>query len=451
MIIKAQECPAWLKSGAIYQINPRTFSAEGTIASVTAELPFLASLGFKTMYLCPIFSEDDSEDTENFSDRQKRSATGNPKNPYRMKDYFEIDSEYGTMADLRAFVETSHALGMRVLLDLVYAHIGPHAAILRTHPEFAKQNADGSFLNGPWHFPLLDYDNPGLREYLWSNMAYYIAEIGVDGFRCDAADYTPIDFWVEGRRRIRTMVPDAVLLYEGGKGDALIAGFDAIYGFGWHETLYSFLRGEKTAADLRGCWEWTNQNYPSGAVIMRDIDNHDTVTDWDVRAEKLAGHAGMDLVEVLNFMIDGVPMVYCGNELGCAAHLSMFANRFHPGVFEVTDRSEAAKAADFSVRRQNLIRRLNTIRRENSAVRDGETAWLTVQTIGDCGQITAFCRKGTDSTVTVIGNLSAQPCRIRQAEEILKGNVLLESGISAEQDGIMTLDGYGYLVTETRE
>ena len=51
MIKKALEAPEWLKAGEIYQINPRTFCAEGTIKAVTKQLPFLADFGFKIMYL----------------------------------------------------------------------------------------------------------------------------------------------------------------------------------------------------------------------------------------------------------------------------------------------------------------------------------------------------------------------------------------------------------------
>ena len=117
--------PEWFKRAAVYQINLRTFSEEGTIKSATRELSNIASLGFKIMYLCPIFKADVSDDKKYWSKRQLASNTDNPKNPYRISDYFEIDEEYGTMDDLREFVRVSHELGMRVMLDLVYFHIGP--------------------------------------------------------------------------------------------------------------------------------------------------------------------------------------------------------------------------------------------------------------------------------------------------------------------------------------
>jgi len=195
---------------SIYQINPRTFSREGTINAVTEELPKLRDLGFKFMYLCPVFREDDSTDRSFWSTRQKASNTDNPKNPYRMNDYFEIDEEYGTMEDLKRFVAESHKLGMKVILDLVYLHIGPNAEILKTHPEFAARNEDGSVKLTKWNFPYLNFKSEGLREYLYCNMVYYVGVIDADGFRCDVGDAVPIDFWQEGRRRICAIKPDAV-------------------------------------------------------------------------------------------------------------------------------------------------------------------------------------------------------------------------------------------------
>ena len=71
--------PEWLNKNAIYQINPRTFSKEGTIEAITKELPFLKKLGFNIVYLCPIFEEDGSDDITCWSPRQIASETGNPK------------------------------------------------------------------------------------------------------------------------------------------------------------------------------------------------------------------------------------------------------------------------------------------------------------------------------------------------------------------------------------
>ena len=98
----------WFKKTSVYQVNPRTFSREGTIKAVTDELPTLKELGFGIIYLCPIFKTDDSKDKAYWSPRQIASNTENPKNPYRMVNYFEIDEEYGSMADLNEEVLRQH-------------------------------------------------------------------------------------------------------------------------------------------------------------------------------------------------------------------------------------------------------------------------------------------------------------------------------------------------------
>lgn len=90
--------PEWLIKLSIYQINPRTFSKEGTLSAVIEKLGFLKNIGFDIIYLCPIFEEDDDEDINHWSERQKKSGTKNPKNPYRIKNYFNIDSKYGSLA-----------------------------------------------------------------------------------------------------------------------------------------------------------------------------------------------------------------------------------------------------------------------------------------------------------------------------------------------------------------
>lgn len=439
--------PEWLSHSAVYQINPRTFSPEGTLAAVTHALPALRELGFRVMYLCPIFEEDPSENQDYWSERQKRSATGNPKNPYRMNNYFRIDPEYGTEEDLRTFIDTAHALGMRVLLDLVYLHIGPEAPILQKHPEFARQDKNGNIVYTAWHFPYLDFRSAGLREYLWCNMVYFIGELDADGFRCDVGDGVPLDFWVEARRRMRAVKPDAVLINEGQNWDYLVTGFDSSYCFAWHELLYRVISGEKTAADLRAFREELDSRLPAGTRLLQDMENHDTVTDWPERAECRAGHDGMEEIQVLNYLLRGIPMVYCGNELADTAHLSMFANRFHPGVFETTDRTKATQEP--ALRRQAVMRTLNALKKDSVVLCDGETEWLDHSAPE---QVLAFRRTAGERSIVFVGNLSAQPVTV-QVRESAGGTVLLQNGVrnvTGAPDGrTLTLERYGYLVTET--
>ncbi|NLC82385.1 MAG: hypothetical protein GX748_14495, partial [Lentisphaerae bacterium] len=85
---QARPSPAWLTDGVIYQIQPRAFTPEGTLKAAQARLPRLAELGVTVLYLCPIFVADDDMDLAFWSPRQKKSGMNNPRNPYRMKDFY---------------------------------------------------------------------------------------------------------------------------------------------------------------------------------------------------------------------------------------------------------------------------------------------------------------------------------------------------------------------------
>ena len=204
-----RQWPAYAEKAVIYQIFLRSFTLEGTLKAAEKMLPHLAGLGIDIVYLCPPVVADDDMDKSHWSDRQNKSGFENPKNPYRLKDYYHVDPEYGTDQDLKDFVAAAHKLGMKALLDLVYYHCGPKAVFLDEHPEYVKLNDDGSIKLGRWHFPELNFDNPELREYLWQNMEYFIRDFDFDGFRCDVSSLVPIDFWEEGRRRIENIKPAA--------------------------------------------------------------------------------------------------------------------------------------------------------------------------------------------------------------------------------------------------
>ncbi|MBQ9132624.1 MAG: hypothetical protein IJX62_09180, partial [Clostridia bacterium] len=95
----------------IYEILLRTFTEEGTLKAATARLPHVAALGVDIVYLTPFCEMDADEDRSAWSQRQIASGMDNAKNPYRICDYFKIDSEYGTEQDLKEFMETAHKLG----------------------------------------------------------------------------------------------------------------------------------------------------------------------------------------------------------------------------------------------------------------------------------------------------------------------------------------------------
>ena len=178
----------------IYQIMFKTFTREGTIKEATKKLSHVSALGVDIIYLSPFCEMDTDTDRSAWSERQIKSGMNNPKNPYRIADYFKIDEEYGDDDDLKAFMAEAHGLGMKVVFDLVYMHCGP-AKFVGEHPTYVKRDENGNILCSKYNFPLLDYNNPELCEYMWSNMLYLVEKFDVDGYRCDVGDRVPLFFW----------------------------------------------------------------------------------------------------------------------------------------------------------------------------------------------------------------------------------------------------------------
>ena len=93
---KERNLPVNLEKCVIYQVFLRAFTLEGTLKAAERLLPHLADLKVDIIYLCPVVEADDDANQELWSERQLMSKSGNPKNTYRMKDYYKIDEEYGT-------------------------------------------------------------------------------------------------------------------------------------------------------------------------------------------------------------------------------------------------------------------------------------------------------------------------------------------------------------------
>lgn len=249
---------------------------------------------------------------------------------------------------------------------------------------------------------------------------------------------------MEGRRRITAIKPDAVLINEGSNEASLYAGFHAIYGFSWHSCLYDVMIGGTSAAKMREDWEAVHKRLPAGSRILRDMDNHDTVTDWPGRIETLVGHDGMDLILTLNHVIDGVPMVYCGNELADTAKLSMFANRFHPGKYSVTRRDEAAKQTPAALQRQKLLRQLISLRKEDILFREGETVWLEQD---QPDTVIAFCREYEGRKLWFIANTGTADVTVTVDEPIsAAAQTLIASAAERQGETTLVLKGRGFIL-----
>jgi len=205
----------WWRQAVVYQVYPRSFADSnadgiGDIAGVTSRIPYLAALGVDAVWLSPFYPS--------------ALADGG----YDVADYRNVAPELGTLDDFDAMVAAAHAVGIKVVVDIVPNHTSDlhpwFAEALASEPGSAARNryifrdglgADGSQPPSDWisHFggpawtrlpsvngvggqwychlfapeqPDLNWDNPEVREDFKTTLRFW-ADRGVDGYRVDVA------------------------------------------------------------------------------------------------------------------------------------------------------------------------------------------------------------------------------------------------------------------------
>ena len=427
---QARTSPEWITRGVMYQIQPRAFTPEGTFKAAQARLSKLADLGVTILYLCPVFVADDDMDQASWSPRQKKSGMNNPRNPYRMKDFYHIDPEYGTDQDLKNFAAAAHALKMRVMLDMVFLHCGPKAIFLKEHPDFIKRGKDGKAVNAAWAFPALNHANPDLREYLWKNMEWWVRDFAVDGFRCDVADGIPLDFWETARERLEKIRPDVGMLAEGTRKADQLKAFDLDYGWG------PAFKAWNNAAEVRKLWETMRDARPKGgARFIRFIDNHDISNDdYENRLEKRWGSQRVNAALAALFTLDGVPFLYNGQEVADTARHSIFGRL----PIDWANGETAAGKARFA-----FCQKLCAMRRSEPALTQREVVWLN----NDAPEaVLSYLRTSGNGKILTVLNLTGNPVNVKLPGLAETFKPLLAEGAKRNGDGGFALEANGYFV-----
>lgn len=408
----AKPVPEWFRTGLTYQIMPRSMSEEGTLKGAEAHLERLQDLGVNTVYLLPVNEADTDMNKAFWSERQHKAGFDDPRNPYRAGDYFHVDPEYGTDKDLHDFVAHAHALGMKVLLDMVFLHCGPSAKVLKEHPDYFQRGTDGELQLGEWHFPIFDYGNPAARAYLKTVMAYYVADANVDGFRLDVADEIPLDFWEEAREMLDGMRPDLVLVAEGSRPENTLKAMDCNYNFPVMRELRRWLRrsfqGRATFdfSIIRKAHEDYFANCPQGTLLWNFSENHDTATDdYDLRMEKNWGYGCSTLLMAFCFALDGVPFLVNGQEICYDKRISLFGHK------DCWIHWEEAADNPRAQERTEMIRRWVEMRGRYSALTHGQTLWLDNDRPAEVG---AFLRRdGKSDDILFVGNFSDKKVSVK--------------------------------------
>ncbi|HEX8198924.1 MAG TPA: malto-oligosyltrehalose trehalohydrolase [Isosphaeraceae bacterium] len=236
---------------AIYELHVGTFSPEGTFAGATERLPWLKDLGVTAIELMPL------------ADFPGRRGWG-----YDGVDLFAPARCYGRPDDLRGLVDRAHRLGLAVLLDVVYNHLGPDGNYLA---QFSPYYFAGK--PSPWG-PAINLDGPhsaSVREFLIENALHWIHEYHLDGFRLDAThhlrDEGPRHLLAELAARVRASAegrPVHIIAEDPRNLAPLVRaeaeggwGLDGVWADDFHHELRRFLTGETEGLfrDFRGSLE----------------------------------------------------------------------------------------------------------------------------------------------------------------------------------------------------
>ena len=344
---------AWPARGIAYEIFVRAFADTdgdgiGDLRGVTRNLDHVASLGATAIWLMPI-------------------SPSPSYHKYDVTDYTAVDPEYGTLDDAREMVREAHRRGIAVVLDFVVNHSS------REHPWFVAAAADaqgpmrGAYVwddsaavrsryraatadtgtRMPWHrdtrqapgdgqryygvfgahMPDLNFDHPDVRRRIVAAARFWLDDVGVDGFRLDAAKHIYPDdraadshaFWRDFRDSLRVTRPDVYLVGEVWDRPEVaapyLAGLPSLFNF---DLAGSTVRAAATgrAADLaerltatRAAFARTNPAYVDATFLT----NHD-----QTRVASLLGGdaAKMRLAAAMLLTLPGAPFVYYGEEIG---------------------------------------------------------------------------------------------------------------------------------------
>lgn len=438
-----------MENRIIYQLFLRPFTPEGTLAAAKEKLEHIASLGIDTIYLTSCCKADSDDNEAHFSPRQKASKTGNPKNPYRISDYYALDEEYGTIDDLRDFVNAAHSLGLKVLFDVVFLHCGPSAVFLEDHPDFVKRDGEGNIVCNTWCFPEINFDSPALRRYLIDNMKYWIKECDFDGFRCDVGDQIPLDFWEEAIPELKAIKPSIYMLNEGVKPEYLSV-FDSNYSFLWTHALQAAIRSQKPASFLRETDEECRKAYENHPyVTLRALETHDYANDhYENRPDKALPREAVDIAYLICLMMDGIPFIYNGNEIADGSRHSIWSNRDFGGFcinWAKADCKDGKARLDF-------IKKAVAIRKSAPWLFDAETIWLDNS---QKDKVIAFARKSSENSCIVLANISGEaiksdvilPYDADNAAEIWSRGA---SFVKSKEKLTVELEKYGFTIILTQ-
>lgn len=289
----------------MYEINIGSFSPSGNLNGITQQLDNIQALGINTIWLMPI---------------HPIGSVNSFGSPYCVKDYRAVNPEIGNLDEIKNLVEEAHERGIAVILDWVANHTAWDHPWITQHPNWYTQDGSGNIVHPPgtnWiDVADLNFNNHEMRLEMTNAMEFWITEVGIDGFRCDAADLVPFDFWQNAISTLQNNSErDLIFLAEGTRNDHFIAGFQMNFGWDYYNSVKNVFISNGNPSQLYNTNNTEYQVVPSGKKKLRFTTNHDLsneLTPIGVFGNKKKAIAA----SVATIFLNGTPLIYAGQEVG---------------------------------------------------------------------------------------------------------------------------------------
>jgi len=387
--------PDWSYNKAIYEVNVRQYSEEGNFKAFEKHLPQLKELGADILWFMPI---------NPIGEKNRKGTLGSY---YSVKNYKEVNPEFGSLDEFKSMVNMIHKMGMYVIIDWVANHTAWDNPWIDEHPDFYTKDSLGKIIspNPDWtDVADLNYENKELWSAMIDALKFWVDECDIDGYRCDVAGMVPIEFWIEARTELEK-TKKLFMLAEWDTPE-IHRAFDMSYDWDLYKTLNGIARGEKTVQDLINHLEKDKQQYPVNAFRMQFTSNHDE-NSWNGTVfERLGG--GAETFAVLTCLVPDMPLVYTGQEAGNTKRLSFFEK-------------DPVEWKDYKL--FDIYSKLFHLKINNKALRNGEPGGgLVFIKTTDEKNIFAFSRSAEGDKILAVFNLSKNTIEFDLMGETLRGS-----------------------------
>ena len=433
-VIGAGESTFVPNQNVIYQLDLYNFTSQGTLAAAQQRLDYLKDLGIDIIWLMPIHP------------RGVTGRIGSLGSPYAPRDYHAVNSDFGTLADLQAFVAAAHQRGMQVWLDWVANHTAKDNVWITQHREY--YNSTLTSPNGYGDVYQLDYSKEATQLAMIEAMEYWIDQADIDGYRCDyiSSNTIPTSFWTRAIKALKEHKPGKTItmLGEGDMANSvqrlLGCGWDYDYAWGFQTSLVN--NKNRPANVLTQCRNLVGDLRFVDMSRMVYLTNHDQ--NYSNTMQSQYGN-NVYAFTVLTFTLYGMPLLYNGQETGYLLnHCLDYFNRTPINWNSVDSKM------------QNTVKALTALKHSCDALIDNgdRASEVTFMTTGNSNVI-AYQRShnnqkclvvlnlGTSSASTIVTGLEAGEWkRAIDVENISAGLTAIPVTFSTTQSFVLPVGGY---------